>query len=163
MYMVILLQGVRMMVGEINGSFKGWQDRFIPNAIPAVDVAALLPFSPNAATLGFVFCTFGTIFPWASCCSSIALLWYWFCSALLFRRSIGVLANRMGISFRYYLYFPVRDYSDFRYGMGHSFNRAGKEGVGWTGIFDWATLWPAICELLKFIASTFHLGLIPFN
>ncbi|TMV57839.1 hypothetical protein FGX36_19085, partial [Salmonella enterica subsp. enterica serovar Heidelberg] len=33
-----------------------------------------------------------------------------------------------------------------------------KEGVGWTGIFDWATLWPAICELLKFIASTFHLG-----
>ncbi len=71
---------------------------------------------------------------------------------------IGVLANRMGISFRYYLYFPVRDYSDFRYGMGHSFNRAGKEGVGWTGIFDWATLWPAICELLKFIASTFHLG-----
>ncbi|HFW4545770.1 TPA: hypothetical protein ACIBRS_001239, partial [Salmonella enterica subsp. enterica serovar Mississippi] len=23
---------------------------------------------------------------------------------------------------------------------------------------DWATLWPAICELLKFIASTFHLG-----
>lgn len=55
MYMVILLQGVRMMVGEINGSFKGWQDRFIPNAIPAVDVAALLPFSPNAATLGFVF------------------------------------------------------------------------------------------------------------
>lgn len=46
MYMVILLQGVRMMVGEINGSFKGWQDRFIPNAIPAVDVAALLPFHP---------------------------------------------------------------------------------------------------------------------
>lgn len=62
MYMVILLQGVRMMVGEINASFKGWQDRLIPDAIPAVDVAALLPFSPNAATLGFIFCTFGTIF-----------------------------------------------------------------------------------------------------
>jgi PTS system ascorbate-specific IIC component len=28
MYMVILLQGVRMMVGEINASFKGWQDHF---------------------------------------------------------------------------------------------------------------------------------------
>ncbi|SUH38453.1 PTS transport protein, component II [Salmonella enterica subsp. enterica] len=52
MYMVILLQGVRMMVGEINGSFKGWQDRFIPNAIPAVDVAALLPFSPNRGHAG---------------------------------------------------------------------------------------------------------------
>lgn len=60
-----------MVVGEINGSFKGGQDYFfkggqdyfIPNAVPAVYVAALLPFSPNAATLGFVFCTFGTVFP----------------------------------------------------------------------------------------------------
>lgn len=76
MYMVILLQGVRMMVGEINGSFKGWQDRFIPNAIPAVDVAALLPFSPNAATLGFVFCTFGTIFRWGSYYWFTTQLWY---------------------------------------------------------------------------------------
>lgn len=90
MYMVILLQGVRMMVGEINGSFKGWQDRFIPNAIPAVDVAALLPFSPNAATLGFVFCTFGTIFPWAFCCSSIALLWY---CLVLFRSSFPAVPS----------------------------------------------------------------------
>lgn len=52
-----------MVVGEINGPFKGGQDYFIPNAVPAVYVAALLPFSPNAATLGFVFCTFGTVFP----------------------------------------------------------------------------------------------------
>lgn len=53
MYMVILLQGVRMMVGEINGSFKGWQDRFIPNAIPAVDVAALLPFFTQCRNVRF--------------------------------------------------------------------------------------------------------------
>ncbi|MCM5292745.1 PTS ascorbate transporter subunit IIC, partial [Escherichia coli] len=33
-----------------------------------------------------------------------------------------------------------------------------ENGVGWTGIFDWATVWPAICEVLKFIAATFHLG-----
>lgn len=98
MYMVILLQGVRMMVGEINGSFKGWQDRFIPNAIPAVDVAALLPFSPNAATLGFVFCTFGTIFSMGILLliHSPIMVLSGFVPLFFSGGPIGVLANRMG-------------------------------------------------------------------
>ncbi|MCM5388680.1 PTS ascorbate transporter subunit IIC, partial [Escherichia coli] len=98
MYMVILLQGVRMMVGEINGSFKGWQDRFIPNAIPAVDVAALLPFSPNAATLGFVFCTFGTIFSMGILLlvHSPIMVLPGFVPLFFSGGPIGVLANRMG-------------------------------------------------------------------
>lgn len=90
MYMVILLQGVRMMVGEINGSFKGWQDRFIPNAIPAVDVAALLPFSPNAPRWDSSFVPSARFFPWAFCCSSIALLWY---CLVLFRSSFPAVPS----------------------------------------------------------------------
>ena len=77
MYMVILLQGVRMMVGEINASFKGWQDRLIPDAIPAVDVAALLPFSPNAATLDSSSAPSAPYFRWASLLITKALLWYY--------------------------------------------------------------------------------------
>ena len=61
MDMVILLTGVRMMCAELTESFKGIQEKIVPNAIPAIDVAALLPFSPNAATLGFIFCTVGTV------------------------------------------------------------------------------------------------------
>ena len=61
MYMVILLQGVRMLCSELTESFQGIQQKFVPDAIPAIDVAALLPFSPNAATLGFLFTTLGTV------------------------------------------------------------------------------------------------------
>ncbi len=127
MYMVILLQGVRMMVGEINGSFKGWQDRFIPNAIPAVDVAALLPFSPNAATLGFVFCTFGTIFSMGILLlvHSPIMVLPGFVPLFFSGGPIGVLANRHGrIPFRNYLYVLAGYYSDLRYGVGYSVNRA---------------------------------------
>lgn len=160
MYMVILLQGVRMMVGEINGSFKGWQDRFIPNAIPAVDVAALLPFSPNAATLGFVFVPSARFFPWAFCCSPIALLWYYlglFRSS--FRRPNRCISQPNG-GYRSVIIctFLLGIIQTFGTVWAIPLTGLAKEGVGWTGIFDWATLWPAICELLKFIASTFHLG-----
>ena len=61
MDMVILLTGVRMMCGELTGAFKGIQEKLVPNAVPAIDVAAMLPFSPNAATLGFIFTTIGTV------------------------------------------------------------------------------------------------------
>ncbi|HED5902741.1 TPA: PTS sugar transporter subunit IIC [Salmonella enterica subsp. enterica] len=161
MYMVILLQGVRMMVGEINGSFKGWQDRFIPNAIPAVDVAALLPFSPNAATLGFVFCTFGTIFSMGILLliHSPIMVLPGFVPLFFSGGPIGVLANRMG-GYRSVIIctFLLGIIQTFGTVWAIPLTGLAKEGVGWTGIFDWATLWPAICELLKFIASTFHLG-----
>ena len=61
MYMVLILTGVRMFIGELSASFKGIQEKLIPNAVPGVDVAAILAYSPNAATLGFLFCTLGTI------------------------------------------------------------------------------------------------------
>ncbi|MGL0640642.1 hypothetical protein O6V44_22220, partial [Salmonella enterica subsp. enterica] len=89
---------LRLTTSEINGSFKGWQDRFIPNAIPAVDVAALLPFSPNAATLGFVFCTFGTIFSMGILLliHSPIMVLPGFVPLFFSGGPIGVLANRMG-------------------------------------------------------------------
>ncbi|MGX9564198.1 PTS sugar transporter subunit IIC, partial [Escherichia coli] len=161
MYMVILLQGVRMMVGEINGSFKGWQDRFIPNAIPAVDVAALLPFSPNAATLGFVFCTFGTIFSMGILLliHSPIMVLPGFVPLFFSGGPIGVLANRMG-GYRSVIIctFLLGIIQTFGTVWAIPLTGLAENGVGWTGIFDWATVWPAICEVLKFIAATFHLG-----
>ncbi|MGK4845967.1 PTS transporter subunit IIC, partial [Salmonella enterica] len=70
----------------------------IPNSIPSVDDAALLPISPNSATLGFVVCTVGTIFS-----KGILLLIHspimvlpGFFPLFLYGVPIGVLANRMG-------------------------------------------------------------------
>ena len=45
MDMVILLTGVRMMCAELTESFKGIQEKLVPNAIPAID--CLLYTSPS--------------------------------------------------------------------------------------------------------------------
>ncbi len=99
MYMVILLQGVRMMVGEINGSFKGWQDRLF-----------LTLFLLSMLQRCYLFFTQ---------CRNVKLrlpLWRRFNGDLLLisRRMalalfplavrFGVLANRIGVPFRNYLY-----------------------------------------------------------
>lgn len=155
MYMVILLQGVRMLIGEINQSFKGIQEKLIPNAVPAVDVAALLPFSPNAATLGFIFCTFGTIF------SMILLLIFkspimvlpGFVPLFFSGGPIGVVANKYGG------YKSVM-ICTFILGIIQSFGTVWAislsglpNGIGWTGMFDWSTIVPFFTEILKSIAK----------
>ena len=160
MYMVILLTGVRMLVGEINSAFKGIQEKLIPHAVPAVDVAALLAYSPNAATLGFIFCTFGTIF-------SIVILYYTnspimvlpgFVPLFFGGGPIGVVANRYGG-------YKSVIISTFLLGMIQTFGTVwmiplmgSPKGIGWTGVFDWATFFPAVTEVFKLIARYFALG-----
>ncbi|MBS4803882.1 MAG: PTS sugar transporter subunit IIC [Clostridium sp.] len=157
MYMVILLTGVRMLVGEINSAFKGIQDKLIPNAVPAVDVAAILPFSPNAATLGFIFCTLGTVL-------SIAILVFTgsniivlpgFVPLFFSGGPIGVVANKYGG-------IKAVIISCTLLGIIQTFGTVWMiplmgvpDGVGWVGMFDWATVWPAITEVFKFISGIF--------
>lgn len=58
---LILLQGVRMLLGELVPAFKGIADKLVPNAIPALDVPALFGFAPNSLMLGFVFAVVGMV------------------------------------------------------------------------------------------------------
>ncbi|WP_159649439.1 PTS ascorbate transporter subunit IIC [Erysipelothrix aquatica] len=51
---LILLQGVRMFLGELVPAFKGISDKLVPGAIPALDVPALFGFAPNSLMIGFV-------------------------------------------------------------------------------------------------------------
>ena len=58
---LVLLQGVRMLLGELVPAFKGIADKLVPNAVPALDVPALFGFAPNSLMLGFIFATLGMI------------------------------------------------------------------------------------------------------
>ncbi|WP_207719452.1 PTS ascorbate transporter subunit IIC [Clostridium sp. cel8] len=52
--LIVLLTGVRLMLGEIIPAFKGISDKLIPNSIPALDVPMIFPFAQNALTIGFL-------------------------------------------------------------------------------------------------------------
>lgn len=157
MYMVILLTGVRMMCAELTNAFKGIQERVIPNAVPAIDVAALLPFSPTAATLGFIFCTIGTII------SMLLLLLFkspimvipGFVPLFFAGGPIGVVANKLG-GWKSAIICSVL------LGIIQSFGSIWAislmnypQGVGWSGMFDFCTFWPAVTQVFKWLGGIF--------
>ncbi len=51
---LVLLQGVRMLIGELIPAFKGISERVIPGATPALDVPVVIPFGPTALMIGTV-------------------------------------------------------------------------------------------------------------
>jgi PTS system ascorbate-specific IIC component len=55
----IVLSGVRMLVQEIMTSFKGIADKFVPDAIPALDCSILFPHRQRAMMIGFLFSLLG--------------------------------------------------------------------------------------------------------
>lgn len=155
MYMVILLTGVRLLTGELTGAFKGIQEKIVPNAVPAIDVAAILPFSPNAATLGFIFTTLGTVL------SMVLLLVFkspimvipGFIPLFFSGGPIGVVANKYGG-------YKAVIVTGIMLGIIQSFGTVWAiglmkypSGVGWSGMFDFATFWPFVTEILKFIGN----------
>ncbi|HEY8364531.1 MAG TPA: PTS ascorbate transporter subunit IIC [Haloplasmataceae bacterium] len=58
---LILLQGVRLMLGELVPSFKGISDKLVPGAKPALDVPALFGFGQNSLMIGFITAVIGMI------------------------------------------------------------------------------------------------------
>lgn len=158
MYMVILLTGVRMMCAELTGAFKGIQEKVIPNAVPAIDVAALLPFSPTAATLGFIFCTVGTIISMLILLAikSPIMVIPGFVPLFFSGGPIGVVTNKLGG-------YKATIVCCILLGMIQSFGSVWAitlmnypGGVGWSGMFDFSTVWPAITEVLKLVGSIIH-------
>ena len=58
---LVLLQGVRMFLGEIIPAFKGISEKLIPGARPALDVPIFYASGPVATTVGFLCAMVGGI------------------------------------------------------------------------------------------------------
>lgn len=50
----VVLAGVRMVISEIVPAFKGWADKIVPGAKPALDCPIVFPYAPNAVLIGFL-------------------------------------------------------------------------------------------------------------
>jgi len=58
---LVLLQGVRMLIGEIVPAFKGIAEKAIPGAKPALDCPVIYPFAPNSLIIGLISGTIGQV------------------------------------------------------------------------------------------------------
>lgn len=58
---LVLLQGVRMFLGEIVPAFKGIGEKIVPGAKPALDVPIFYSFAPIAVTIGFITALLGSL------------------------------------------------------------------------------------------------------
>ena len=58
---LVLLQGVRMFLGEIVPAFKGISEKIVPGAKPALDVPIFYSFAPTGVTVGFITTLIGSL------------------------------------------------------------------------------------------------------
>lgn len=58
---LVLLQGVRMLIGEIVPAFKGIAETVVPGAKPALDCPVIYPFAPNSLIIGLISGTIGQV------------------------------------------------------------------------------------------------------
>ncbi|WP_010280774.1 PTS ascorbate transporter subunit IIC [Bacillus timonensis] len=58
---LVLLQGVRMFLGEIVPAFRGIALKLVPGAKPALDCPVIFPYGPNGLMIGFLSSVVGMV------------------------------------------------------------------------------------------------------
>lgn len=164
-YLAILQLGVRTFVAELTASFQGIADKLLPGSVPGVDCAVIFGFgSQNAVPLGFLAGFLGQIIAIGVLIAikSPVLVICGFVPVFFDNATIAIFANEKG-GIRAALILP------FISGLCQVFGSAliaGWVGMaaygGYLGMWDWATVWPIMTVVMKFLGYIGIIGCVIF-
>ncbi len=133
---LVLLQGVRMLLGELVPAFKGIADKVVPNAVPALDVPVLFTYAPNSLMLGFIFAVVGMIVAMFASSAAFGVVPLVSIIGAFFTGGVaGIFGNaqggRRGAMVAGFVYgFELIFLSGFTYKLFGHFASVGAEGTG---------------------------------
>lgn len=154
-FMEIGLMGVRLMTSELTQAFQGIQERVAPNAVPALDVAAVLGYGPTSATLGFLFTLVGSLLAMLILLltGSNVMVVPGFIPLFFAGGPIGILANKYG-GWKAIIVCCISLGLIQSFGTIWAINLCNiPDLAGWSGMFDWSTFWPAVTEAMRAISK----------
>lgn len=133
---MVLLQGVRMFLGELVPAFKGIADKLVPNAVPALDVPAIFAYAPNSLMLGFIMAVIGMLVAMVASSAAFGVVPLVSIIGAFFTGGVaGIMGNALGgrrgalvsgFAYGFILIFL----SGFTYHLFGHFAAVGAEGVG---------------------------------